>query len=62
MPAASTVAAFSVKTIGKTQFEMQKVAFLRKRRFRASYLDKSFRQKFSTVELLKNFYLSLKVD
>jgi hypothetical protein len=53
MPAA--VAAFSVKTralilsalvktIGKTQFEMQKVAFLRKRRFRASYLDKIFQQ------------------
>ena len=44
MPAASTVAEFSVKTIGKTQFEMQKVAFLRKKRFRASYLDKIFQQ------------------
>jgi hypothetical protein len=39
MPAASTVAAFSGKTIEKTQFEMQKVAFLRKKRFGASYLD-----------------------
>jgi hypothetical protein len=44
MPAASTIAAFSVKTIGKTQYEMQKVAFLRKRRFRASYLGKNFQQ------------------
>ena len=44
MPAATTVAAFAVKTIGKTQFEMQKVSFLRKRRFRASYLDKIFQQ------------------
>ena len=44
MPAASTVAAFSVKTIGKTQFEMQKVAFLRKKRFRVSHLDKFFQQ------------------
>ena len=44
MAAASTVAVFSVKTIGKTQFEMQKVAFLRKRRFPTSYLDKIFQQ------------------
>ena len=44
MPAASTVAAFSVKTTGNTQFEMQRVAFLRKRRFRDSYLDKIFQQ------------------
>jgi hypothetical protein len=44
MAAASTVAAFSVKTIGKTQFEMQKLAFLRKRWFPASHLDKFFQQ------------------
>ena len=53
MPAASTVAAFSVKTIGKTQFEMQKVAFLRKIKTLSSFITG---QNFSTISVSDLLY------